>query len=335
MHVTHGPYILVLFLVLLFPSVPNAKTHALLIGVSGYPSLPQADRLIGPANDVRLIRAALLRQGVRSSSIRILADGVSGSIGLPTRREILAALADLEFRAEAGDWVIVYFSGHGSQQKQLSNHPSYVEPDGLDEIFLPYDIGRWDGSQMVVENAISDDEIGLAIDALRRKNIRVWAIFDTCHAGDMAKSLSLQPEQPLFRYIHPKVLGVPSEFSGGDAVVTPKSLDSHTSRTPRSIALSRQPKQIPQPGLVIFYASQPEEPAAEELLPNPILQGSRNAMAAKLYFGYFTYLIAKSMPGWRGSFRQLAEKISQYYDRRPYPTPSFEGSLDESLTMAP
>lgn len=108
--------------------MPNAKTHALLIGVSGYPSLPQANRLVGPANDVRLIRAALLRQGVRSSSIRILADGVSGSIGLPTRREILAALADLEFRAEAGDWVIVYFSGHGSQQKQLSNHPSYVEP---------------------------------------------------------------------------------------------------------------------------------------------------------------------------------------------------------------
>ena len=95
-----------------------ADTYALLVGVSGYPSLAESRRLRGPANDVQLMRAALIQQGVASNAITTLADGVKGSQALPTRQNILAGMRVLATQAKPGDWAIVYFSGHGSQQPQ-------------------------------------------------------------------------------------------------------------------------------------------------------------------------------------------------------------------------
>jgi hypothetical protein len=160
---------------LLLASSAFSETHALLVGVSGYPSLPEARRLRGPANDVQLMREALLRGGVPSSAIRVLADGVPQSAALPTRNEILGSLQSLSLQVKQEDWVILYFSGHGSQQPQPPGPHAYIEPDGLDEIFLPYDIGRWDGGKMMVGNAIVDDEVGEAMDAITHRGAREYA----------------------------------------------------------------------------------------------------------------------------------------------------------------
>ena len=153
--------------------VCQAGTHALLIGVSGYPTLPEQRRLKGPANDVQLLRAALLKIGVPPQQIEVLADTVPGSAGLPTRNAILTSMDRLAQRAKSGDWVVLYFSGHGSQQPQVARAGMVVEPDGLDEIFLPYDVGTWDGGRKAVQGAIVDDEIGQGIAKLTRQQINV------------------------------------------------------------------------------------------------------------------------------------------------------------------
>lgn len=291
-----------------------AAPQALLVGVSGYPALPEARRLRGPRNDVPLMRDALQRAGMPPEGIVLLADGVPGSAGLPTRSAILAALAALAAGAGSGDWVVVYFSGHGSQQPQPPVPPGsgrYVEPDGLDEIFLPYDIGRWDGRIGTVQGALVDDEIGDALAAISARGARVWAIFDTCHAGDMARTWHGAQPGRSYRAVPPQALGVPA----GRAVRPPG---------PRSAAAPP-----PAGGRVVFYASHPDEPAAEEPLPPP--GGAPNA-ALKVY-GYFTWLIAQELGRQAGqptaTLATLAERVAQRYASRPYPTPLFEGDLNQ------
>jgi hypothetical protein len=298
--------------VLLLAPTACAETHALLVGVSGYPSLPETRRLRGPANDVQLLGETLRRAGVSASAIRILADGVPGSAGLPTRREILGSLKTLARKASTGDWVVLYLSGHGSQQPQPPGPHTHIEPDGLDEIFLPYDIGRWNGGKMVVENAIVDDEISAALDAFRKKGVHVWAIFDTCHAGDMAKGIVLGHDAPVTRYISPTTLGVP-DLATNQA--------HHTAGQKSALAAHPRPV-IDAP--VVYYASQPDEPASEELLQD-IFVDTRT----RRYYGLFTWLIADELLKGNAGFRELSRRVADRYSARPYPTPLFEGNLDQ------
>lgn len=299
-----------------------AETRALLIGVSGYPSLPENRRLRGPANDVQIMRNALVQSGVPADHVRLLADGIAGSSALPTRQAILDALSLLAEQSKLGDWAVVYFSGHGSQQPQPPGRRNYVEGDGMDEIFLPFDIGRWDGSKMTVQGAILDDEIGVALASLSRNGARVWAIFDTCHAGGMAKARSLHCAEEgcsVSRYVSPRALGVPEQV-----LSQPKQRRSKLRNGLQNDNNS-----------VYFFASQKDEPAAEEPLPDLLSSAqetysttSRSVTAVpKRYFGLFTYLIAKTLPGWQGSFSTLATHLAEYYKARPYPTPLFEGGL--------
>ena len=347
---------------LFWAAVPApAAPQALLVGVSGYPSLPEARRLRGPRNDVPLMRDALQRAGMPPEGIVLLADGVPGSAGLPTRGAILAALAALAARAEPGDWVVVYFSGHGSQQPQPPVPPGssrYREPDGLDEIFLPYDIGRWDGRIGSVQGALVDDEIGVALAAIGVRGARVWAIFDTCHAGDMARAWHGAQPGRTYRAVPPEALGVPLRHparvtgAGHLAPVAQPSGRRATAATPASA------------GPVLFYASHPDEPAAEEPLPEPnagptaggpgaarAAGASAAGSAAPLkVYGYFTWLIAQELgplasPAGRPSttLAALADRVAQRYASRPYPTPLFEGDLTQvpdffsrrALTSAP
>lgn len=318
------PHALALMTVLLWAGQVQAEALALLIGVSGYPQLPEARRLRGPRNDVPVMQEALLRAGMPRTGIRVLADGVAGSQGLPTRAEILAALARLAADSQAGDWVVVYFSGHGSQQPQPPGLPAAQrEADGLDEIFLPYDIGRWDGRQGRVSGALLDDEIGAALSAVQARGARLWVIFDTCHAGDMAKGWGAGDELRRERYIPGSELGAP-----------PPAPRARSAKTGRKATLRQA-----VPEAVIFYASQTDEPAAEEALPLLFPVGAAQAGSAlppaRQVYGYFSYLIAQQLP-LPGSqhLATLAQRVAERYRSRPFPTPGFEGDLGQVLELS-
>ena len=308
------------------------ETFALLVGVSGYPSLPEQRRLRGPANDVALLRSALIRSGLQPKNIAVLADGVVDSQALPTHGNILEKMRVVGTTAKTGDWVVMYFSGHGSQQPQppKSKLPNgtYIEPDGLDEIFLPYDVARWNGQTLSVEGALIDDEVGAEFASMSKRGVRVWAIFDTCHAGDMAKGVTRRDDGPVTRYVSPISLGIPS-----DLMQAAKTIAAAGQVRPKgsSTAGARPVSQLKHAdqGLVTFYASHSDEPATEEFLPAPT-EGTKDAAPdrPKRYFGLFTYLLAQALPSWKGDFRELADGIAQRYKTRPYPTPMFEGNLN-------
>ena len=168
-------------------------TYALLVGVSEYPTLEPGLQLNGgPRNDVLLFQRYLQERGVTSDNITVLTDGTRDA-ALPTRSAILENLSRLGEQAGPGDFVVLVFAGHGSQQP--SKDDPRIEPDGLDEIFLPRDVGHWVGETAAVENAITDNEFGEALDRIRARGAFVWAIFDTCHSATMTRAMSVPEER--------------------------------------------------------------------------------------------------------------------------------------------
>ena len=160
-----------------------AAQRALLVGVSELANQPPALWLQAPRNDVLLMRDALLQQGFAADQVTLLADGVPGA-GLPEARAIHDALARLLAQSRSGDFVLLYFSGHGTRVRDLAKR--YQEPDGLAENFLARDAQAAGAS---LAGGVRDVEIDGWVRAFLARNVFVWAVFDTCSAQSMTRSL--------------------------------------------------------------------------------------------------------------------------------------------------
>lgn len=310
-----------------------AANHALLIGVSNYPSLKPELQLRGPKNDVMLMRALLQTRGFRAGNIRVLADGVPGTHGDPTRARIVDEFKALAARAAPGDFVFLLMAGHGSQQPARDLGPNNPEPDGLDEIFLPRDIGRWSGATQAVDNAIVDDELRALIAAIRNRGAFVWAVFDTCHAGTMTRGIV--DDEVRYRDAKPADLGIPA--AAIDAAAKQGAAFAATHGAPLSnapmTALHGARVTSNVGGLVAFFAAQSWERAPELPQPAHLPAGDAN----KKPHGALTYALAETIAmNAAMSYRQTAEQILHRYRAalRSAPTPLFEGdagSLDAPL----
>jgi hypothetical protein len=303
------------FWLALFACAPAwSETHALLVGVSDYPGLPKARRLSGPRNDVLLLRDMMRASGMVDRQIHLLADGVDGA-ELPTRSRIMEKFSLLSRTVKAGDWVVVYLAGHGTQQPDGTG----LEPDGLDEVFLPYDIGRWEKGMNSVRNSLVDKDIGAELGKLTARGARVWAIFDTCHAGDMAKSVAPNGKAQVLRRILPFELGI----------TLPEEPPAAAASQQQAAMVKQRNDDVRKGRLVLFYASQPDEPAPEEL-ESPGRESQKNNQS---WHGVFSYRLAQAMKKQpRGSFAEWAKAVKLRYqeERRPFPHPYFVGELDQA-----
>lgn len=312
----------------------SAANHALLVGVSSYPSLSPQLQLNGPKNDVELMRGLLQRRGFSAANIRVLADGVKDAHGDPTRALIMNELKAIISKAQKGDFVLLFFAGHGSQQPAKDLGPNNPEPDGLDEIFLPRDIGKWDGGAQSVQNAIVDDELGAIVTAMRNKGAFVWAIFDTCHSGTITRGID--DDGVRYRDAKPADLGI-SDAQLAQAAKAGAALGVRTRGGPEAAApmTSLQNSNVAPGagGFVAFYAAQSWERAPEQPQPTNLSAGDPN----KRSHGVLTYSLAEVIamnPAM--TYRQAGEQILHRYRSqvRGNPTPLFEGdgvSLDATL----
>ncbi len=292
------------------------QTFALLVGVSTYANLPAILHLDGPRNDVQMWQSLLLGRNVSPDNMVVLADGVEGA-ALPTRAAIFDAFAELTKAVEAGDNVFILMAGHGSQQPQGALGDK-SEADGLDEIFLPFDAGRWSGSAGEVENAIVDDEFGEVIDRLRAKGALVWVVFDACHSGTMDRGGMADGDMTeRDRGIEPAALGVPlRDLERGDG-------------DPHEGSMDESGLEAPAGGLVAFYAAQSWERAPEKLF--------KNERGERAFFGLFSRTLAEivsdSQPP---TFAALIEEVRASYAEqgRDGPNPLAEGSaLNEPIFL--
>lgn len=91
----------------------------------------------------------------------------------PTKENIRRALHWLVEDCAAGDSLLFYFSGHGSQQRNFTGD----EIDGNDETLCPMDF--------LTQGVIVDDEINETIVRPLPYGVKLHAIFDACHSGTM------------------------------------------------------------------------------------------------------------------------------------------------------
>jgi hypothetical protein len=176
------------------------RVRALLVGVTDYPALSKDKQLEGPTNDVLLVRKVLTeeRYAVSPADVVILSEAESaaatkakgpaeGAKFRPVAQNIRDQLKRLEHESQPGDTAIVLLSGHGSQQPDVPGDDDDLEPDGLDEIFLPADCGRWTKEAQGVANAIVDDELRRWSQRLLAKGVELWLIVDSCNSGSMMR----------------------------------------------------------------------------------------------------------------------------------------------------
>lgn len=284
--------------------VARAEVHVLLVGVSEYPSLPAGLQLKGPANDVRLMRDLLLQRGIKPTQVHLLTEGRAD--GLPTRANILREIDAIQGRVHEGDEVLMLFAGHGSQQPASDAS----EPDGLDEIFLPRDIGKWTDEKSAVENAISDNDIRVRVRAMREKGAFVWAVFDSCHSATMTRGFGIKGVR--YRNVDPAALGIKPGLQK-------KSAGPDEVRLPSEAGLKG--------GDVGFYAAQ-----TTELAPETEVETGNGSRA----HGVFTWQLAKGLQK-NGAFtyRQLGQYLLQSYSASGLtsPTPLFEGSALDRVVL--
>jgi hypothetical protein len=314
----------VVFLCALSAHFAHAETRALLVGVSVYPQLA-GKNLDGPANDLHLMRSVIGRLAIRGENVTELSE-LAGPSMLPTRANILASLDRLSQTSAAGDWVLVYFSGHGAQIPQsTSTRRAHRETDGMDEVFLPRDTGRWDPARGVVEGAIVDDEFGAFFDRIRARGAHIWAIFDTCHAGDLTRAGASQAAgRTVWRLVGPQDLGLPTK--GGTRRARSDQVHRRAGLKPNQPLPT--PLRVAASQTVAFFASQPDEPAAEEVFIDPLNRQTKRR------FGIFTYHLYEAMANWSGSFDSLAKAVEHAYRDRPFPTPQFSGDLAQRFSAA-
>lgn len=282
----------------------RAEIHVLLVGVSEYPTLAADQQLKGPGNDVRLMRDLLVQRGIQPTHVRLLTEGQAD--GLPTRANILKEIDAILARVREGDEVFMLFAGHGSQQPAADAG----EPDGLDEIFLPRDIGVWKDDKSAVENAISDNHVRDRVRAMREKGAFVWAVFDSCHSATMTRGLGIKGVR--YRNVDPSALGIKPGLV-------------NRSSTPDEVRL-RSDAGL-KGGDVGFYAAQTTELAPETDVETGA--GSRP-------HGVFTWALAKGLQK-NGAFtyRQLGQYVLQSYSANGFrsPTPLFEGSALDRVVL--
>ncbi len=276
------------------PAAARAEVSALLVGVADYAADSGIDDLKGPPNDVRLIRDALAARGVRD--VTVLADHVAGA-ARPTRAAILSALEAKAEGSGPGDFVYVHLSGHGSRQRDLNGD----ETDGQDEVFLPSDAGNKARGTGLFVNAITDDEIGTAMDAIRATGANVWLVMDSCNSGT---GLRAGGDRVAVRYVAPPdgmpppVRGEPRDEAGGPALPG---------------------------GIVAFYAAQSTERAHE--------LDFGGTGAADDWYGLFSSRLAARLERGDWSFRQLFLAVLGDMNDRSIPggarlqTPLWEGDL--------
>lgn len=303
----------------------KGRIRAVIVGVVNYKD-GIASPMIGAFNDSVLIAETLIREGANPDDVTLLLDPPTPELmaargnprlrqtkltpdAIGTRANILGALKRIIDTTRPGDEVLLSFSGHGMQQNEAVPGS---EPDGLDEVFLPYDTGAANGSEKI-ENAILDDEIGAAIDAIRAKGGNVTYLADFCHSGDSNRDAAGKDN------------GAPTSAKLG-LKVTRKIMTVSDGNFVRDLAVETS-KGRPGWGSYVGMLAVPSAQQAKQY------QAPR--YADPLERAAHGLLTVYAMANWNNprvySYRDLANRVTASIDGHKAPRPEFDGDLDRPV----
>ncbi len=144
--------------------------HALLIGIDDY-NLDEIPDLGGAVRDSErmydLLTSSRGYNFPKQNVCRLTDENASYA-------NVVAAVSDwLVPRVSAGDEVVIYFAGHGSQLRERADSD---EPDGLDETLVLYDSTR-DNRQL------TDDKFNALLKQVHNKSQNITVILDSCNSA--------------------------------------------------------------------------------------------------------------------------------------------------------
>jgi hypothetical protein len=148
---------------------------ALLVGINNYKYPDRVPALAGSLNDVEDMREVLIGKfEFPPENIMVLTDSKA------THTEIINAIrTHLIAKARPGDIVVVHYSGHGSQMKDVTGKMI----SGLDETIVPYDSRDPQGKIFDISGA----ELHGLLLQLAAKTKNVTFILDSCHSGTLVR----------------------------------------------------------------------------------------------------------------------------------------------------
>ena len=175
------------------PTNSNPNLYALLIGIDCY--LPNRlsngtsyRNLGGSVRDINHVEEFLLRQPQKPTQIFKLTSSNPDftELGefpkpkepesqLPTYKNIVAKFQELTETAASGDLVYIQYSGHGGRSS--TNYPQIKGKNGIDEGFVPVDIGTGEGQYL------RDLELATLLNKMVDKQLVVTVVLDCCHSG--------------------------------------------------------------------------------------------------------------------------------------------------------
>lgn len=165
--------IITYILLLLSLSVTAQTKRALVIGLG-----EQQDKAWNKINgdkDVPFVQAMLKNAGFISVTTLVNRQA--------TKNDIVGAFKRMTASCKQGDVVYIHYSGHGQQMTDIHND----EKDGLDECWIPYDAFRKTSVTYHGEKHLTDDELNVYLNAIRKKigaKGKLLVVIDACHSGD-------------------------------------------------------------------------------------------------------------------------------------------------------
>ena len=176
---------LVLIAALCVWGVPvGAAQFGMVVGVDDYrhfrpfpAPVGELSDLEGAVNDAERIAASMRRAGIELPDDRFLTDERA------TVDNFLAGWRAMTAKAQAGDTIIVSFSGHGGQEREVAE-PFDEKTDGLDETIMFHD---FDPSNPRV-GRLSDDQLRELLTQAAAFNI-IW-VMDSCHSAGLTRNVN-------------------------------------------------------------------------------------------------------------------------------------------------
>lgn len=197
-----------LFLTLMSLQVLHADDRVLLIGVGEYAD--PTHNLHGIDLDLNTMRRVARNIGFDESSIKVLADAEATSSNV--EHAMRTWLID---GVESDDRVLIYFSGHGTQVKDINGD----EQDGVDEALALHDLSF---STEGLAGVLLDDRFHEILSEIPSDN--VYLIVDACHSGTGYRAINdaftgVETAQvKSYRYA-----GMPTRVRGGFATAETES----------------------------------------------------------------------------------------------------------------
>ncbi len=165
----------------------NRPLHALLIGIDHYlpnelPDGTSYPNLRGSVRDVAAMERFLRCRRVPAERIITLTATDVGSDEpaeererWPTCENMVTAIKHLTATAEAGDRVLIHYSGHGGRIPTCI--PEVKGRDGLDEALVPVDVGNPEARYL------RDVELAQLLRTMVERRLVVTLILDSCYSG--------------------------------------------------------------------------------------------------------------------------------------------------------